>query len=472
MLVSTPRAQQPGAASGRWESLCAWLGAPVDAASLAAFRVLFGLTMAFGLTRFVTQGWVRIVYEEPSFFFKYPGFAWVSPPPGGWMYLFLGALVAAALGIALGLFHRACAVFFFLGFTYLQLIDLTNYLNHYYLVVLLAGWCCLLPLGRYSPSLDVRRRPSERLATAPRWMVLALRFQVALVYVFAAWAKTGEDWLAFGQPMQLWMAARAELPLLGPWLARPETAQLLSWGGLVYDATIVGFLLWPRTRPLAYLAVLVFHGLTQVFFEIGMFPTIMATSTLIFFSPSWPRRLFGRRFGAVEAAPAPARPLAPRAALALAAYAAVQLLVPLRHHLLPGDVLWTEEGMRFAWKVMVREKNGAVTYHVRSRASGREWVVEPRRYLTPRQANEMAGQPDMIAQLARHVRADFARRGLGDVEVRAEAWVSLNGRPAALLIDPAVDLAATDWAWGPAPWILPAPAGPPLSLRSSPMVSR
>jgi hypothetical protein len=120
--------------------------------------------------------------------------------------------------------------------------------------------------------------------------------------------------------------------------------------------------------------------------------------------------------------------------------------------------------MRWAWKVMVREKNGSITYHVRDRDSGRTWQVSPMRYLTWRQANEMAGQPDLVLQVAHHVAADLRARGVRDPEVRAEAWVSLNGRPAALMIDPTVDLTQVSDGLGVADWILPAPEEPPLAV--------
>jgi hypothetical protein len=122
--------------------------------------------------------------------------------------------------------------------------------------------------------------------------------------------------------------------------------------------------------------------------------------------------------------------------------------------------------MRYSWRVMVREKNGAVTFLVRSMTSGRTWHVGPERYLTRLQERQMSGQPDLILQLARHIRNDFAARGFGPVEVRVQAMVSLNGRKIAPLIDPTVDLASVHDGIGRATWILPAPSGPPPRLRT------
>jgi hypothetical protein len=149
--------------------------------------------------------------------------------------------------------------------------------------------------------------------------------------------------------------------------------------------------------------------------------------------------------------------------LAVALFCGVQVLLPLRHVLYDGCVLWNEQGMRWAWKVMVREKNGSITYHAGDPESGRHWQVSPTRYLTWRQANEMAGQPDLVLQVAHLVAAELRAQGVAHPEVRAEAWVSLNGRRPSLMIDPNVDLAAVRDGIGPAHWILPAPADPPLA---------
>jgi vitamin K-dependent gamma-carboxylase len=273
--------------------------------------------------------------------------------------------------------------------------------------------------------------------------------------------------------------------VLGALFRSPAAPVLLSWAGFLFDTTVVLWLSWRRSRPYAYALLLVFHALTAVLFPIGMFPVIMSAAALVYFAPDWPRRLLAwvaslfaslpwaarwlpGRGGAAPSLRAAVVPGAvPRveipstrtrglAALALG-YCVLQAVLPLRFALYADNVRWHEQGMRFSWRVMVREKNGSVTFRVTSLPSGRVFEVSPRRYLTPLQEREMAGQPDLIAQLARHVREDFERKGLGPVEVRVDAWASLNGRRARRLIDPDVDLARVDAGLAPAVWILPAP---------------
>ena len=201
-----------------------------------------------------------------------------------------------------------------------------------------------------------------------------------------------------------------------------------------------------------------------------MVSLIMVLSALVFFPPDWPRTLMARVFGVRRSAatppPTPVSMRVPHWALALGlAYCLVQVAMPLRFLAYGGNVRWHEQGMRFSWRVMVREKNGSITFRVHEQRSGRSYELSPARYLTPVQEREMAGQPDLILALAHHIRDDFARRGRGPVSVHVEAQVSLNGRRVAPLIDPTVDLASVADGLARASWILPAPEGPPPALR-------
>ncbi len=443
---------------------------PVDIESLAAFRIVFGLVMCGGILRFLATGWIETMYGEPRWFFKYPGFGWVEPWPVWGMYVHYGVLAALALAIALGAFTRLAAALFVAGFAYTQLVDVTNYLNHHYLVVLLGGLLCALPAGS-AWSIDARRRPGLVRATVPAWMVWLVRFQVGAVYVFAGLAKAKGDWLLEGQPLNLWLAARTETPILGGLFAEPATALAMSWAGFLFDTTIVLWLSWARTRLVAYGAVIVFHGLTGYLFNIGMFPIIMTSSALIFFSPSWPRAALGR-LGLARLAE-PATPAAPDpeyrtgpgriAAALIAVHVVVQLALPLRHLAYPGPVLWNEDGMRFAWHVLVREKHGAVTF-VAAFADGKRLEIPPRNYLTARQEREMGGQPDLILQLAHAIGRDLRAKGYRDFRLHAITRVSLNGRRARPMIDPDVDLLEVR-DLGARTWVLPAPEEPPPHVR-------
>ena len=469
------------AGQGAWARWLERAQAPVDGASLAAFRFLFGMMGAFGSVRFLVNGWVEPFFFKPTFFFKYWGFGWLDVPPPWALYGAFGALAVLGVGIAVGAYYRLCAVAFFVLFTYVELLDVTNYLNHYYLVSVLGFVLCWLPLDRVW-SVDARRNPSLRRATLPAWVLWVVRFQVGVVYVGAALAKATPDWLLHAQPMHAWLSARGDMPLLGPWFGEWWVALAMSWAGFLYDLTIVGWLSWERTRLWAYGVLLVFHAMTKALFMIGMFPFLMTGFALAFFGPSWPRRVLPGRWvraldGASEGvAGGPtgpreaalwARPWVGRAVVGvLALHLSVQALLPLRAYAYGGEVLWHEQGMRWSWRVMCREKNGSAMFRVKLPGQEREKLVPPRHYLTRAQEREMSSQPDLILQMAQHIARDWERQGFQGVEVRVDALASLNGRPAARLIDPSVDLARVQDGVLPASWILPAPQGAPSRAPS------
>jgi vitamin K-dependent gamma-carboxylase len=476
---------EPGARAPLGQRLWERLLAPRDIAALAAFRVAFGLLVTVSAARFLAYGWVDTLYVQPGFRFTYWGFGWVPELPGSGMHAVFVALVVLGLCVAAGLFYRVATALLFVTFTYVQLVDVTNYLNHYYLVSLLAGLLCLVPAHR-AFSVDAWRSPALRRDWLPAWCTYLLRFQVGVVYVFAGLAKLTTDWLLHAQPLQIWLSARTSLPLVGPLLEQRWIAYAAAWGGFLFDTTIVAFLLTRRLRPFAYMVVLGFHAATAALFPIGMFPVIMVTAALVFFEPSWPRWLAERLRALMGSQrPRPARLGAPvGAALALpgwkarialgaaVAYGLIQLALPLRTHLYGGNVLWHEQGMRFSWRVMAREKNGSVLFVVRSRDTGREWHVPPRQYLTALQEREMSVQPDLILQLAHRIARDFEAQGKGPVEVYADARVSLNGRSAELFVDPRVDLSREEDGLVPKGWILSAPDSPPVRLRATLAIAR
>ena len=425
--------------------------------------------MVWSLTRFAAQGWIERIFVEPNFFFKYPGFEWthVWAPTGLYIHFFIVGI--AALCIALGLFYRIATWVFFLGFTYIQLLDVTLYLNHYYLVILISFWLCWLPLNRQW-SLDLKlglAKPSHDIAA---WIIYLFRFQIAVVYFYAGLAKAQPDWLLWAQPLNIWFNARTEIPVLGYFFHSLWIAYIFSWSGFLYDLTIWIFLFWRKTRLFAYLLVLIFHGITAALFDIGMFPIIMIVSTTIFFEPSWPQK-FLHFLGIASSSPTPTtnNNISPFHQVLITSilfvYCSVQVLMPLRHFAYSGEVIWNEVGMRYAWKVMVREKNGSITYFV-EQPSGRRYQVTPLDYLTWRQYSDMSGQPDLIVQLGKYIAWEFNQKGLGPVKIFVEAKVSLNGRKPALIIDPNIDITTIEPNhWGAQSWILPMPQEPPIQIK-------
>ena len=468
-LGSTPASPPPTAP---WRK-------PVPADSVAVFRIAFGLLVTFSSLRFLAKGWVDALYLEPTNHLTYRWFGWVAPLPAPWMHLMLVALAVLGICIALGYRHRLATVLFILLFAYTELIEAALYLNHYWFVTLAAVLLLVLPV-QHRWSLDAVAGRVRPCTWTPAGVVWALRAQVGLVYVFAGLAKLNPDWLFEAQPLKLWLADRTHLAIIGPYLDEPLVAYLASWGGALFDCTIVGWLLWRKSRPWAYGVLVVFHVATWLLFQIGVFPWVMIAATLVFFSPDWPTKLMRQMRQAWQmqhrpklaglaaplataattapassTTPAPTTPRLKKPALALLiALAVMQIALPLRHYIHHSNVRWSEEGYYLSWRVMLTEKAGYLRYQVQHPASGQSWQANPELVLTDWQASYAATRPDLIHATALLLTEHYAQQGIHNIEVYADSWAAMNGRPAQRLVNPTVNLAAYGRGQLPAGWIM------------------
>jgi hypothetical protein len=411
---------------------------PVRAASGALFRIGFGLVGVILVIRFVGRGWVESLLIDPAYHYPYPGFEWVRDWPAPWMHLHFLVIGLAALGIAIGYRHRLSAAVFAVSLGYVELIDRSLYLNHYYWMVLTAALIAFLPLSA-AYSLDAAQGRLSGSGWYPMWVVWALRFQVGMVYFFAGLAKVNGDWLLRAEPLATWLPARSEMWLIGPMLTLPVTAVALSWAGAFFDLTIVGWLSWRRTRLPAYVLLVGFHTMTWLLFpSIGLFPLLMSLSALVFFDPAWPERFLRSRRG-TSARPGKESRFRPAWIYVGAVYVLLMLTIPLRHHFVPGDVKWTGEGYLGSWQVMLSEKSASADFIVTDPTTGDTWRSPPPDYLTERQVMVMATDPVMIRQTARLIADDIGN----GVEVAADVRLSFNGRGNRQFTDPDMTISAT-----------------------------
>ncbi len=433
---------------------------PIDIAWLVFFRIAFGGLLLWDAFRYLVKGTALRQYILPTFQFKYFGFEWVTPLPGNSMYLVFYVWAVLALFILLGLWYRLSALLFFITFTYVFLLDQTAYLNHNYLICLVSFLMIFLPANK-NFSLDTLRKPHTRIDVVPAWTLWLLQLQIGIVYFYGGLAKLNTDWLVHAQPMQDWLPR--PFPVLSQFMTHEQIAYFFSYGGFLLDLLIVPFLLWKRTRLVAYIACLFFHLANSQLFHIGIFPWFMIAATMLFFSPDWPRQLLkwlpwkaARQTSPPSAIPLNKTPhLSLLSSALLFLYISFQILFPLRHWLYPGEVSWTEEGHRFSWHMKLRDKEMRYLFIVVDPVTRKSWNINPRDYLTTRQANKVGTRPDMILQFAKHLAKEFEKKGYPGVKVHANVLISLNGRKVEPMIDTTVDLAAQPRNLLPAPWILP-----------------
>lgn len=421
---------------------------PVHLAPLAVFRMAFGFLMLASILRFIAKGWVYDMYVKPKIFFPYFGFEWVKPFGQTGMYILFIALTIAALFIALGFLYRISTTFFFLAFTYVELIDKTNYLNHYYFISIASFLIIFLPANRYF-SVDATLNKKIAATYAPNYFILTIKFQVFIVYFFAGIAKLNSDWLLHAQPLKIWLPAHSEMPLIGTLLTKEWIAYFFSWFGCIYDLLIPFFLFIPRFVRPAYFFVIVFHLATSLFFNIGMFPYIMICLTTIFFTEDFHIRIIQvlRSFTKANAADeqitfSPSAKTLKLFSVLFIIHFTIQLILPFRYALYPGNLFWTEQGYRFSWRVMLMEKAGTAFFYVHDRTTNGEIEIDNKKYLTYMQEKMMATQPDMMIDYAKFLKAEFIKQGFKDPIIRAQSYVTLNGSGSREFIDPQVDLSS------------------------------
>lgn len=438
-----------------------------NAAPLAVFRLFFGLMMFFSIVRFWANGWIEKVYLAPKFHFTYTGFSWVKPM-GNYTYLLFIICGLSAILVAIGYKYRVAIITFFLSFLYIEFMDKTTYLNHYYFISILSFLLIFLPANAtFSLDAFINKKHYKNI---PKWTIDSIKLLLAIVYFYAGLAKINSDWLFRAMPLKIWLPSKYDLPFIGENLMQQNWFHFaMSWSGMLYDLVIPFLLLYKRTRFVAFLLVIFFHVFTRVLFPIGMFPYIMIVSALIFFDAKLHQQIinFIKKLLSKFSFRAQSRNLklvsnyhfskTKRKIIVpiLVLFFIVQVLVPWRYLWYPGELFWTEEGYRFSWRVMLMEKAGSTNFKIVDKKTGAFFMVNNADFLTSYQEKQMSFQPDFILEYAHFLGDHFTKQGHKNVAVFAESYVALNGRLSSRFVDETVDLYQQKETFKHKEWIVP-----------------
>jgi hypothetical protein len=439
-----------------------YINSCTDPSPLAVFRIGFGLMMLFSIVRFWNKGWIEKIYIEPSFHFKYYGFEWINSIGEGVYILFILCALSACF-ITLGFKYRPAIITFFLSFTYIELLEKTVYLNHYYFICVLSFLLIFLPLNS-SFSLDNFISKTKSISV-PRWTIDSIKLMLCIVYIYAGLAKINSDWLLQALPLKIWLPSKYDLPIIGETFMQENWVHFaMSWGGMLYDLLIPFLLLYKRTRTFAFLLVVFFHVFTRVLFPIGVFPYIMIISALIFFDAKFHKRIINILKIIID----PIRKKLSHINIqnvkfnsnkkiiwVLTIFFILQLTIPLRHLSYNGNIMWHEQGYRFSWRVMLMEKLGYTTFKIVDKDENQFFYVQNEDFLTSYQEKQMSFQPDFILEYAHFLGKHFKNQGYDDIAVYADSYVSLNGRRNQRYIDPEIDLLEIKDSFENKKWILP-----------------
>lgn len=449
----------------------------IDIAPLVFFRIVFGVLGVLD----VIGVWIyyhlyKNTFNPDQLQIKYYGFEWVQTMPDPWLSMVFWLTIVAGLGVTLGKWYRLSATVFALGFSYIFFLEKCNYLNHGYLFCVLSYVMIFVPANR-AFALDLKDKPHLYTNLIARWPIFLLQFLMAVVYIYGGLAKINIDWLR-ALPLKIWLPYKKDYFIIGPLLEQEWVAWLMSYGGILHDLFIIPFMLFRKTRVPAFLICCSFHLVNTMVFQIGIFPWLSMALTALFFPHDFPRRLVDflkQKIGLIRkwalryenyadalqanmANLASVRKSTFFPSLVITVFCIVQLLIPLRQYRYESNVAWTEEGHRYAWRMMLRGKTGSGYFHIKDLASDKEEkTVYASSFLTKRQNRKYKSQPDMILFVAHHLRDTYQEKWDSDsVAIYPHFRVRLNGRSYQAFTDPSVDLAQEEWSWTkPWSWVLP-----------------
>ncbi|MBR9758612.1 MAG: HTTM domain-containing protein [Algicola sp.] len=426
----------------------------IDNSPLIVFRIIFGLLCFLESVGAIFTGWVKRTLIAPDFTFSFIGLEWLQPLPEHLMYAYYVLMGVFGFCIMLGYKYRLSTLMFTLMWAATYFMQKASYNNHYYLLIILSAIMVFLPANRYL-ALDAKHNPNIKQLSMPQWCSWVFIIQMFIVYTYGAIAKVYPDWLDTSV-IELMMASKKHYYLIGNLLQQKWVHYFLAYGGILFDGLVIPLLLFKPTRKLAFFASIFFHLFNSIVFQVGIFPYLSLAFALFFFSPETIRNIFLKKKPLYTAGsvivPAYSKPL-----IALfAIHFLIQLALPLRHHLIKDDVLWTEEGHRMSWRMMLRSKHGVAQYVVMDKATQKKEPITLSDYLSPKQIRLVSSKPDVIWQFAQHLKKSYAQAGK-DIAVYVECQVSINGKPYKPLVDHNVDLASVKWdPFRHSPWLLPS----------------
>ncbi|GAA4276707.1 HTTM domain-containing protein [Aquimarina mytili] len=434
-----------------------WFFTQIDNSALIIFRVFFGFLIAAEAIGAIFTGWVTRTLVEPNFTFNFIGLDFLQPLPGNGMYFYFALMGIFGLMVMIGFKYRWSMIAYTVMWAGVYFMQKASYNNHYYLLLLLCILMSILPAGNYF-SIDVKRNPLLKKISMPRWIILVIIAQLWIVYTYASVAKLYPDWLDYTVAKNL-MAGRAYYPIVGDLLQGHWAHISVTYFGILFDLLIIPLLLWRKTRLAAFCFSIFFHLFNSIVFQIGIFPYLSLAFTVFFFSKERIHRIFMKKKpfydGNEIVIPSYKKVLLP----AMIIWFTIQIALPLRHWVIPGDVLWTEEGHRLSWRMMLRGRSGNTNFYIvdKNDPKAKRTYVNIREYVSKKQMRLVSTKPDAMWQFAQHLKQQYADEGK-DIAVYVKSKISINGKKSRQFIDPDVDLTSVPWNYFTTnPWIIKYP---------------
>ena len=425
----------------------------IDNTPLIIFRIIFGLLLFLESIGAIFTGWITRTLVEPKFTFNFIGFEFLQPLPGNGMYYYYLVMGIFGFCVMVGYRYRLAMVSFFIMWSSVYLMQKSSYNNHYYLTALLSFLMIFQPANNYL-SFDVKRNPELKSISVPFWTSLLLMLQIGIVYFYGGIAKIYPDWLQ-AIPVKLFLSSKVDYPLIGPLFTKEWFHYFLSYSGMLFDILIIPLLLFRKTRIFGFALSVFFHLFNAIIFQVGIFPFLSLSFAVFFFDAKIIHKLFLKKKPFYDKNEIILPKRKNYYYLLIGVYFTIQLLLPLRHWMIKENVLWTEEGHRLSWRMMLRSKDGYQSFTVVDKTTQKTESINLSDYLTQKQIGTLSTKPDVIWQFAQRLKKEYAKKDQ-DIAVYVKGSVGINGGIHQPLINDTIDIASVKWQhFKHANWLLP-----------------
>jgi vitamin K-dependent gamma-carboxylase len=316
----------------------------------------------------------------------------------------------------------------------------SSYNNHYYLLLLISFCMIFLPANKHT-SLDVKFGFVEKKLTMPKWVSLLFITQIIIVYFYASIAKIYPDWLD-GTFTKNLLQGTTTRPFFLDLFSQKWFYLFIAYAGILFDLLIIPLFLFKSTRTIALICSVIFHLFNAITLQIGIFPFFALTFILFFYEPETIRKLFFKKKPVVLTTEELDFSSSKIVKYLFFPYIIIQLILPLRHHFIEGDVFWTEEGHRLSWRMMLRERSGYIIIKIKDNRTNETFIYDYHKNLSNKQARQLATKPDFIWQYCQRIKKEFEGK---DISIFIDCKNSINRKPLKTLIDPKTDFAKAKW---------------------------
>ncbi|MCT4581701.1 MAG: HTTM domain-containing protein [Flavobacteriales bacterium] len=419
------------------DKINAYLFKEVSPLSNALFRFFFGILMFFQF--YYIEPYIVENLTLSKYLLKYDFFEWVNITTVNNLKVMFNVALVFSFFYAIGFLYRFSSIVIFFIWTYIFLLDVGHYNNHYYLNSLLLFTSIFVQADATFSVKSIFF--SSKLI--PKWNVDIFKFQMFVVYFYGAIAKLNKDWLN-GIPLKYWLGE--DFSLLG--ILSPDTSFVfMAWYGLLFDF-FIGFMLYhKKLKFYSLLFILPFHITNHFIWTIGTFPWMAISICVFYFNEELTNLFKMSRLKFVENKSKWLNSSWFKYPVLL--YVAIQILMPLRQHLIKGETSWHGYGNYFAWRMMLADKQGAAKVVLFSENNQKLGDIQIEEYMNVLQFARMIHLPMHFVKFAHFLDHEITKHPqnapLGDVKVKVYAFKTINNRPFSLLIDTTMDLSNIEY---------------------------